>query len=128
MGLSDTLAARFDVESHGSDVRTELVAGLTTFLAMSYIIVVNPAILSDAIQIEGYGQGEVFQMIAIATILSAAIGTVVMALYANRPFGLAPGLGSTPSSRTRSCWGSGSRGRRRSRRCSSRASRSCCSP
>jgi len=93
MGLSDTLAARFDVESHGSDVRTELVAGLTTFLAMSYIIVVNPAILSDAIQIEGYGQGEVFQMIAIATILSAAIGTVVMALYANRPFGLAPGLG-----------------------------------
>ena len=93
MGLSDTLAARFDVESHGSDVRTELVAGLTTFLAMSYIIVVNPAILSEAIQIEGYGQGEVFQMIAIATILSAAVGTTVMALYANRPFGLAPGLG-----------------------------------
>jgi AGZA family xanthine/uracil permease-like MFS transporter len=93
MGLTDTLAARFDVETHDSDVRTELVAGLTTFLAMSYIIVVNPAILSDAIQIEGYGQGEVFQMIAIATILSAAIGTAVMALYANRPFGLAPGLG-----------------------------------
>ena len=93
MGLTDTLAARFDVAAHDSDVRTELVAGLTTFLAMSYIIVVNPAILSDAIQIEGYGQGEVFQMIAIATILSAAIGTAVMALYANRPFGLAPGLG-----------------------------------
>ena len=93
MGLTDTLAARFNVEEHDSDVRTELVAGLTTFLAMSYIIVVNPAILSDAIQIEGYGQGEVFQMIAIATILSAAIATVVMALYANRPFGLAPGLG-----------------------------------
>jgi len=93
MGLTDTLAARFDVEEHDSDVRTELIAGLTTFLAMSYIIVVNPAILSEAIQIEGYGQGEVFQMIAIATILSAAIATVVMALYANRPFGLAPGLG-----------------------------------
>jgi len=93
MGLTDTLATRFDVEEYDSDVRTELVAGLTTFLAMSYIIVVNPAILSDAIQIEGYGQGEVFQMIAIATILSAAIATVVMALYANRPFGLAPGLG-----------------------------------
>ncbi|TKX58440.1 NCS2 family permease [Halorubrum sp. SS7] len=93
MGLTDTLAARFDVEEHDSDVRTELIAGLTTFLAMSYIIVVNPAILSEAIQIEGYGQGEVFQMIAIATILSAAIGTAVMALYANRPFGLAPGLG-----------------------------------
>ncbi|CDK41063.1 Xanthine/uracil/thiamine/ascorbate permease family protein [Halorubrum sp. DM2] len=93
MGLTDTLAERFDVESHGSDVRTELIAGLTTFLAMSYIIVVNPAILSEAIQIEGYGQGEVFQMIAIATILSAALATAVMALYANRPFGLAPGLG-----------------------------------
>ncbi|WP_435094566.1 NCS2 family permease [Halorubrum sp. N11] len=93
MGISDTLAARFDVKEHDSDVRTELVAGLTTFLAMSYIIVVNPAILSEAIRIDGYGQGEVFQMIAIATILSAAIATVVMALYANRPFGLAPGLG-----------------------------------
>ncbi|PAU85362.1 uracil permease [Halorubrum salipaludis] len=93
MGLTDTLAARFDLEGHDSDARTELVAGLTTFLAMSYIIVVNPAILSEAIQIEGYGPNEVFQMIAIATILSAAIATAVMALYANRPFGLAPGLG-----------------------------------
>jgi len=93
MGLSDTLAARFDVESHGSDVRTELVAGLTTFLAMSYIIVVNPFILADAIQIPGYEFFEVVQMIAIATVLSAAVATGVMALYANRPFGLAPGLG-----------------------------------
>jgi len=93
MGLTDTLAERFDVESHGSDVRTELIAGLTTFLAMSYIIVVNPQILSNAIQIEGYSSGEVFQMIAIATVLSAAIGTLVMGVYANRPFGLAPGLG-----------------------------------
>ncbi|RLM71535.1 NCS2 family permease [Halorubrum sp. Atlit-8R] len=93
MGLSDTLAARFDVESHGSDVRTELVAGLTTFLAMSYIIVVNPFILADAIDIRGYEFFEVVQMIAIATVLSAAVATAVMALYANRPFGLAPGLG-----------------------------------
>jgi AGZA family xanthine/uracil permease-like MFS transporter len=93
MGLSDTLAARFDVESHGSDVRTELVAGLTTFLAMSYIIVVNPFILADAIDIPGYEFFEVVQMIAIATVLSAAVATAVMALYANRPFGLAPGLG-----------------------------------
>ncbi|MFC7323767.1 NCS2 family permease [Halorubrum rutilum] len=93
MGLSDALAARFDVESHGSDVRTELVAGVTTFLAMSYIIVVNPTILSNAIRIEGYSQGEVIQMIAIATVLSSAVATLVMAFYANRPFGLAPGLG-----------------------------------
>ncbi|WP_144924758.1 NCS2 family permease [Halorubrum salsamenti] len=93
MGLTDTLAARFDVEEHGSDVRTELVAGLTTFLAMSYIIVVNPFILAEAIQLPGYEFFEVVQMIAIATVISAAIGTAVMALYANRPFGLAPGLG-----------------------------------
>ena len=93
MGLADTLAARFDVEAHDSDVRTELVAGLTTFLAMSYIIVVNPFILAEAIQIEGYDFFEVVQMIAIATILSSALATLVMALYANRPFGLAPGLG-----------------------------------
>src|SRR6056297_780185 len=93
MGLTDTLAARFDVAAHDSDVRTELVAGLTTFLAMSYIIVVNPFILAEAIQIPGYEFFEVVQMIAIATILSSAVATGVMALYANRPFGLAPGLG-----------------------------------
>ncbi|GAB3702515.1 NCS2 family permease [Halorubrum pallidum] len=93
MGLSDTLSARFDVEEHGSDIRTELIAGLTTFLAMSYIIVVNPFILAEAIQIPGYEFFEVVQMIAIATVLSAAVATLVMAVYANRPFGLAPGLG-----------------------------------
>jgi len=63
MGLTDTLAARFDVEAHDSDVRTELVAGLTTFLAMSYIIVVNPFILAEAIQIPGYEFFEVVQMV-----------------------------------------------------------------
>jgi Permeases len=93
MGLTDTLAARFDVAERGSDVRTELVAGLTTFLAMSYIIVVNPFILAEAIQIPGYEFFEVVQMIAIATIVSSAAATLVMAFYANRPFGLAPGLG-----------------------------------
>ena len=93
MGLTETLSERFDVGAHGSDVRTELVAGVTTFLAMSYIIVVNPAILSAAIDIEGYGQTQVFQMIAIATILASVAATVVMAFYANRPFGLAPGMG-----------------------------------
>ncbi|MES3160279.1 MAG: NCS2 family permease [Halorubrum sp.] len=90
MGLTDSL---FGVTEHDSDVRTELIAGITTFLAMSYIIVVNPAILSEAIAIEGFERVEVFQMIAIATILASVVGTVVMALYANRPFGLAPGMG-----------------------------------
>ncbi len=93
MGLSDTLSDRFDVAEHGSDVRTELIAGVTTFLAMSYIIVVNPFILAEAIEIPGYEFFEVVQMIAIATIIASAVATLVMGLYANRPFGLAPGMG-----------------------------------
>ncbi|UHQ96181.1 NCS2 family permease [Natrinema halophilum] len=87
------VAGFFGFEEHGTDLKTEVVAGITTFLTMSYIIVVNPAILSAAIQIDGYTDQEVFQMIAIATILSSVIGILVMALYANRPFGLAPGMG-----------------------------------
>ncbi|GAB6879250.1 NCS2 family permease [Halorubrum gandharaense] len=89
MGFTD----RFRLDEHGSDLRTEAIAGVTTFLAMAYIIVVNPAILSEAIVLEDYSQTQVFQMIAIATILASAVATVVMALYANRPFGLAPGMG-----------------------------------
>jgi len=87
------VASFFEFEKHGTDAKTEVIAGLTTFLTMSYIIVVNPAILSAAISIEGYSDGQVFQMLAIATILAAAVGSTVMALYANRPFGLAPGMG-----------------------------------
>jgi AGZA family xanthine/uracil permease-like MFS transporter len=93
MGFTDTLADRFDVAARGSDVRTEVIAGITTFLAMSYIIVVNPFILAEAIEIPGYEFFEVVQMIAIATVLSSAAATLVMAFYANRPFGLAPGMG-----------------------------------
>ena len=57
------LQSYFGLSEHGTTVRTELVAGLTTFFAMSYIIVVNPAILSAAISIEGYSDVEVFQML-----------------------------------------------------------------
>ena len=88
-----SIASSFDLEGHGTDERTELVAGVTTFLAMAYIIVVNPAILSTAVEIDGFSQTQVFQMIAIATILASVVATVTMALYANRPFGLAPGMG-----------------------------------
>jgi AGZA family xanthine/uracil permease-like MFS transporter len=87
------VASFFEFERHGTDAKTEVVAGVTTFLTMSYIIVVNPAILSAAISIDGYSDGQTFQMLAIATILAAAVGSAVMALYANRPFGLAPGMG-----------------------------------
>ncbi|QRV14565.1 NCS2 family permease [Haloterrigena salifodinae] len=93
MGAFEQLATFFGFDEHDTDLETELIAGITTFLAMSYIIVVNPAILSQAIQIEGYEQPEVFQMIAVATILASVVAILVMAFWANRPFGLAPGMG-----------------------------------
>lgn len=93
MGIGERVGAYFDVGSQGSDVRTEAIAGITTFLAMSYIVLVNPVILAEAITIEGYSTQDVQQMIAIATVLSAFVATLVMAVYARRPFALAPGMG-----------------------------------
>jgi AGZA family xanthine/uracil permease-like MFS transporter len=75
----------FDLKSHGTNVRTELLAGLTTFLTMAYIIFVNPSILADA----GMPKDAVF----IATCLAAAIGSLIMGLYANYPIAMAPGMG-----------------------------------
>ena len=75
----------FKLDEHGSDVRTESMAGLTTFLAMAYITIANPSILSDA----GMDFGAVF----VATCIAAAFGTIVMGLYANYPIALAPGMG-----------------------------------
>ncbi len=75
----------FDLEGHGTDVRTEVLAGLTTFLTMAYIAFVNPAILAAA----GMDFGAVF----VATCLAAAFGTLVMGVYANYPIALAPGMG-----------------------------------
>lgn len=92
-GVAGALAEYFDFDEHGTDLRTEILAGLTTFLTMSYIVVVNPAILSAAIQPEGIGPDRTFQMLAVVTIIAAATATLVMGLYARRPFGQAPGLG-----------------------------------
>ena len=75
----------FKLNEHRTNVRTELVAGLTTFLSMAYIMFVNPSILGDA----GMPKGSVF----VATCLIAALGTTIMALYANYPIALAPGMG-----------------------------------
>lgn len=75
----------FRLRANGTDVRTEVVAGLTTFLTMSYILFVNPAILSST----GMDKGAVF----VATCLAAAIGSGVMAFVANWPVGMAPGMG-----------------------------------
>lgn len=93
MGFGDTLADFFELEAHDTTVRTEVLAGVTTFLTMSYIVVVNPAILSAAISVPGRTEAQTVQMLAVVTIVSAAVATLVMALYANRPFGQAPGLG-----------------------------------
>ena len=75
----------FKLSEHGTTVRTEVVAGFTTFLTMAYIIFVNPAILGDA----GVPKDAVF----VATCLAAALGTIIMGLYANYPIGMAPGMG-----------------------------------
>jgi AGZA family xanthine/uracil permease-like MFS transporter len=91
--MAGPLAAFFELDEHDTDVRTEILAGITTFLTMSYIVVVNPAILSAAISVPGRSQTETVQMLAVVTIISAAVATGIMALYANRPFAQAPGLG-----------------------------------
>ena len=75
----------FKLSERGSDPRTEGVAGLTTFLAMAYIVFVNPLILADA----GMDPGAVF----VATCLAAALGTIIMGLWANLPIAQAPGMG-----------------------------------
>lgn len=75
----------FELKKHGTNTRTEIVAGITTFMTMAYILVVNPIILSST----GMDQSAVFT----ATALSAAIATLIMALYAKYPFALAPGMG-----------------------------------
>lgn len=79
------LQTLFKLEAHGTDVRTEILAGVTTFLTMSYIIFVNPSILSTT----GMDASAVF----VATCLAAALGTFIMAFVANWPIGLAPGMG-----------------------------------
>ncbi|HKA73928.1 MAG TPA: NCS2 family permease [Xanthobacteraceae bacterium] len=75
----------FRLSENGTDVRTELVAGVTTFLTMVYIVFVNPQILGNA----GMDKGAVF----VATCIAAAVSTLVMGLYANYPIALAPGMG-----------------------------------
>lgn len=75
----------FEFEKFGTNYKTESVAGLTTFLAMAYILVVNPMFLTEA----GMDYGAVFT----ATALAAAIGTLIMGLYAKYPIALAPGMG-----------------------------------
>ena len=75
----------FKLKENGTNVKTEIIAGITSFMTMAYILAVNPSIMSAA----GMDHGAVFT----ATALAAFIGTLAMALFANYPFALAPGMG-----------------------------------
>ncbi|WP_368647186.1 NCS2 family permease [Castellaniella ginsengisoli] len=75
----------FKLKDHDTSIRTEVLAGLTTFLTMSYIVFVNPDILSST----GMDRGSIF----VATCLAAALGSLIMAFLANWPIGMAPGMG-----------------------------------
>src|SRR5918997_3032355 len=75
----------FTTRERGTTVRTEVLAGATTFLTMAYIVIVNPSIMAAA----GIDQGAAF----VATCLAAAIGSALMGLWANFPIALAPGMG-----------------------------------
>ena len=84
--MANFLEKAFGFKSGENNVRTEILAGLTTFLTMAYILAVNPGIFSA---LPGMPAGSVFT----ATALAAIVGTLVMALYAKKPFALAPGMG-----------------------------------
>ena len=75
----------FKLQEHGTNVRTEIIAGITTFLAMAYLLAVNPGMLADA----GMNQGAVFT----ATAVSAAFASIIMGVFANYPVALASGMG-----------------------------------
>ena len=76
----------FKIKESGSTIRTEIIAGVTTFMTMAYIIFVNPAILSQGAKMD-------FNAVMVATCLSAAVATLLMALLANYPIAQAPGMG-----------------------------------
>lgn len=81
----------FKLKENGTNVRTEVIAGLTTFMTMAYILAVNPSLLS--VPKEAGGAGMDATAVLIATCLASFVGTLCMALLANYPFALAPGMG-----------------------------------
>ena len=85
MEVYELLDKFFSISQNGSTVKTEVLAGITTFFTMVYIVIVNPAILSAS--------GIPFNQVFFATIISAVIGTLIMGLYAKYPIAVAPGMG-----------------------------------
>ncbi len=78
----------FKLKENGTDVRTEIIAGLTTFMTMAYIIALNPNLLT------GFDVGSpLWNGVFMATCIASAVGTICMAFYANKPFAMAPGMG-----------------------------------
>ena len=90
-GFSRAIANFFNFGALGTDLPTEILAGATTFVTMAYILIVNPAILSNAVFLGE--SGDLFGELVMATGISAAIATLIMGLYAKLPFALAPGMG-----------------------------------
>ncbi len=88
---SGRIASFFQFEELGTNFRTEVLAGVTTFATMAYILAVNPSILSNAIFLQE--SGDLFGELVFATAVSAAVSTLIMGLYAKYPFALAPGMG-----------------------------------
>jgi len=90
-GWQGAIANYFKFDEYHTTFRTEILAGITTFMTMSYILVVNPLILSKAIFLQT--PQDLFKELVFSTAVSAAIGTLLMALLAKYPFALAPGMG-----------------------------------
>ncbi len=91
-GWQAKVAKYFDFDYHRTDFRTEILAGLTTFMTMAYILVVHPLIMSDAVFLQE--SGDLFRELVVVTGVTAAIGSLIMGLYAKYPFVLAPGMGT----------------------------------
>ncbi|MGK7933313.1 MAG: NCS2 family permease [Microcystaceae cyanobacterium] len=90
-GWQAKIADYFNFGHYRTNFRTEILAGVTTFMTMAYVLIVNPIILSNAIFLNE--PQDLFAELVVTTGLAAAIGTIIMALYANYPFCLAPGMG-----------------------------------
>lgn len=84
-GIGEKIERFFRVRESGSTIRTEVMAGFTTFMTMAYIIFVNPAILSAT--------GMPFEPLVTTTVIASAFATILMGLYARKPYALAPGMG-----------------------------------
>ncbi len=90
-GWQAKIADYFEFNFYRTNFKTEILAGITTFMTMAYILVVNPIILSDAIFLEE--PKDLFPELVIATAVAAAVGTLIMAFYAKYPFVTMPGMG-----------------------------------